>query len=548
MSEHLMTPYGGTLIDGRVPHSELNALRARSRDWPSTTLTARELADVELLSNGGLSPLRGFMTHADWRAVKDGQQLTNGTFWPVPIVLQVDDATARLAERCSWLALRDEEGVMVAVVEVTDLWKIDGNATMTCVAGPVSATVDYFHYDFRPLRLTPRDTRQMFDRIGWRRVLAFHSNGAIHRAEHASMMRVARQHKVNLLLHALVGATDTQSSAHYTTVRALRAAIDRFPRNTSRLALLVNPDRGGVDAQSQLALRAIVARNYGCSHIAWTNGLSLAGRCGDTAPLPPQLERIRAAVGVEPVPASPMVWVENEAAFVPSAEVPATATSRALSAAELRQRLDEDRPLPSWFTFDDVARELRRGHRPKHRQGFTVFFTGLSGAGKSTVANVLRVKLMELGDRPVTLLDGDIVRRHLSSELGFSREHRDINIRRIGFVASEITKNGGIAICAPIAPYDSVRREVRTMVERGGGFVLVHVATPLSVCEQRDRKGLYAKARAGLIQEFTGVSDPYEAPDDADLALDTSELSPAEATQAIVLHLTQQGYLGNPPE
>ena len=215
-----------------------------------------------------------------------------------------------------------------------------------------------------------------------------------------------------------------------------------------------------------------------------------------------------------------------------------------ISRSDLRRRLAEGREIPGWFTFPEVADALRRHHRPRHHQGFTVFFTGLSGAGKSTVANALLVKFLEMGGRPVTLLDGDIVRRNLSSELGFSREHRDINIRRIGFVASEITKNGGIAICAPIAPYDAVRKEVRGMIEPVGGFILVHVDTPLEVCEERDRKGLYAKARAGIIKEFTGVSDPYESPADADMVIQSTELTPEQAAQEVLLHLEKEGYIG----
>jgi sulfate adenylyltransferase len=210
--------------------------------------------------------------------------------------------------------------------------------------------------------------------------------------------------------------------------------------------------------------------------------------------------------------------------------------------------LNEGRDIPHWFTYPEVVRELRRSYPPRHKQGFTIFFTGLSGSGKSTIANVLLTKFLEMGGRPVTILDGDIVRKHLSSELGFSKEHRDINIRRIGFVASEITKNGGIAVCAPIAPYDAVRKQVRAMIEPNGGFVLVHIATPLEICEQRDRKGLYAKARAGIVKEFTGISDPYEAPQDAEVVIDTTELSAEEAAQEIFLHLEQQGFIGVNPE
>jgi sulfate adenylyltransferase len=244
------------------------------------------------------------------------------------------------------------------------------------------------------------------------------------------------------------------------------------------------------------------------------------------------------------VPFKQLVYVEDLDTYFPVDEVPAGKRTLDISGTELRQRLAEGRELPTWFTFPEVATELRRTHPPRHAQGFTVFLTGLSGAGKSTIAAVLLVKFMEMGGRPVTLLDGDIVRKHLSSELNFSKEHRDINIRRIGYVAAEITKNGGIALCAPIAPYDSVRKEVRTMIEPGGGFVLVHVATALEVCEERDRKGLYAKARAGILKEFTGISDPYEEPADADLVIDAAAMSPEEAAQEILLYLERQGYVG----
>jgi sulfate adenylyltransferase len=233
----------------------------------------------------------------------------------------------------------------------------------------------------------------------------------------------------------------------------------------------------------------------------------------------------------------------DEDRYVPEDEVPPGAKTLSISGTELRRRLADGREIPEWFTFPRVAEELRRTHPPRSRQGFTVFFTGLSGSGKSTVANVLQIKLLEMGGRPVTLLDGDLVRKNLSSELGFSKEHRDINIRRIGFVASEITKNGGIALCAPIAPYDSVRKDVRKLIEPLGGFLLVYCSTPLGVCEQRDRKGLYAKARAGILKEFTGISDPYEEPADADLVIDTTDITPDEAANQIILHLEREGYI-----
>jgi sulfate adenylyltransferase len=248
-------------------------------------------------------------------------------------------------------------------------------------------------------------------------------------------------------------------------------------------------------------------------------------------------------LGIDMVASTEMVWADNRKRYVQVSEVTADDRVPRMTGEDVRKRLADGREIPEWFSFPSVVRELRRRHPGRNSQGFTVFCTGLSGSGKSTIANGLRVKLLELGGRGVTLLDGDLVRKNLSSELGFSKEHRDLNIRRIGFVASEITRGGGVAICAPIAPYDSVRHEVREMVQPCGGFILVHVSTPLEVCEQRDRKGMYAKARAGIIKEFTGISDPYEIPEDADVRIDTSEVTPDEAVREVLSFLEREGYI-----
>jgi len=294
---------------------------------------------------------------------------------------------------------------------------------------------------------------------------------------------------------------------------------------------------------------AIIRKNYGCNHFIIGRDHASPGKDSNGNPFygPYDAQELLAKhqdeLGIRMVPFRLLVYVEDLDAYRPVDDVEEGHRVLNISGTELRQRLARGSDLPEWFTFPEVARELRRTYRPRHQQGFTVFFTGLSGAGKSTIANVLLVKLLEMGWRPVTLLDGDIVRTNLSSELGFSKRDRDINIRRIGFVASEITKNGGIAICAPIAPYDSVRQEVKASVEAGGGFVLVHVSTPLETCEKRDRKGLYAKARAGIIKEFTGISDPYEVPETAEVELDTTNLLPEEAAQQVLLHLEREGFL-----
>ncbi len=279
---------------------------------------------------------------------------------------------------------------------------------------------------------------------------------------------------------------------------------------------------------------AIIRKNYGCTHLIV--GRDHAGPGSDSSGTPfygpydaqELMHQHEQELGVAMVPFKMMVYLPDEDRYVPMDEVQKGTKTLNISGTELRE----------------VVTELRKTHPPRHRQGFAVFFTGLSGSGKSTIANVLLVKFLEMGGRPVTLLDGDLVRKNLSSELGFSKEHRDINIRRIGFVASEITKNGGIAICAPIAPYDNIRKENRALIEQGGGHILVHVATPIEVCEQRDRKGLYAKARAGIIKEFTGISDPYEEPADAEVAIDTTSVTPEEAAQQIILYLEKEGFVG----
>jgi sulfate adenylyltransferase len=404
------------------------------------------------------------------------------------------------------------------------------------------------HYDFRNLRHTPAELRAEFAREGWRRVVAFQTRNPMHRAHCELTLRAAKEARANLLIHPTVGMTKPGDLDHYTRVRCYQAILPRFPQHTVKLSLLPLAMRMG--GPREALLHAIIRKNYGCTH--FIVGRDHAGPGADKQGKPfygpyDAQEMVREheeELGVGMVPFQMVSYVEELDAYLPQDEIPEGKRTLDISGTELRRRLQQGSELPTWFTFPEVADELRRTHPPRHKQGFTVFMTGLSGAGKSTIASALLVKFMEMGGRPVTLLDGDIVRKNLSSELNFSKEHRDINIRRIGFVASEITKNGGIAICAPIAPYDAVRKEVRTTVEPGGGFVLVHIATSIDVCEQRDRKGLYAKARAGILKEFTGISDPYEAPLDAEVVIDTATLSPEEAAQEILLYLEREGFVG----
>jgi sulfate adenylyltransferase len=571
MPDHLLPPYGGALVDIVVDDERASELRKASTYWPSWDLTPRHLCDLELLLSGAFSPLRGFLGSADVESVCADMRLSDGTLWPIPVTLDVADELATQVGPGASVALRDPEGVMLAALHVEEVYRPDRRAEAQGVFGttdPAHPGVAYLlerthrnylagtlegiqlpaHHDYSALRYTPAELRAEFTRLGWRRVVAFQTRNPLHRAHHELTLRAAKEVEANLLIHPVVGMTKPGDVDHYTRVRCYQAIMDGYPHNTAMLSLLPLAMRMG--GPREAVWHAIIRRNYGVTHLIV--GRDHAGPGADAQGRPfygpydaqDLVRQHEAELGVTTVPFRQMVYVEHLDSYLPEDEVPEGARTLKISGTEQRRRLNEGRDLPEWFTPPAVAAELRRSYPPRARQGFTVFFTGLSGSGKSTIANVLLVKLLELGGRPVTLLDGDIVRKHLSSELGFSKEHRDINIRRIGFVASEITKNGGIAICAPIAPYDATRRDVRALVEPGGGFLLVHVSTSLEVCEARDRKGLYAKARAGELPEFTGISDPYEVPDDADVVLDTTQLTPEEAAQQIILHLESEGYIG----
>jgi len=571
MSGHLNRPHGGTLVDLIVPEERAAELKAESTAWPSWDLTPRQLCDLELLANGGFSPLRGFLGQADYETVCSSMRLSDGALWPIPVVLDLPEEVAGSLREGTPLALRDPEGVMLAVLHVDELFRLDtekeaeavygtssgehpGVAHLrerthpVCAAGRVEALQLPVHYDFRRLRLTPVELRAEFDRLGWRDVVAFQTRNPMHRAHLELTMRAAKEVEANLLLQPSVGMTKPGDVDHYTRVRCYEALLGRYPRSTAMLSLL--PLSMRMAGPREAVFHAIIRKNYGCSHLIV--GRDHAGPGSDASGRPfygpydaqELLQKHEEELGVQMVPFRMMTYVEDLDAYLPEDEVPEGKRALIISGTELRQRLSEGREIPEWFTFPEVAAELRRSYPPRRHQGLTVLFTGLSGSGKSTIANALLSKFNEMGGRPVTLLDGDLVRKHLSSELGFSKEHRDINIRRIGYVASEITKNGGIAICAPIAPYDAVRKEVRSMIDPLGGFVLVYVSTPLDVCEERDRKGLYAKARAGIIPEFTGVSDPYEEPLDAEVVIKTEATTPEEAAQQILLHLEHEGYIG----
>lgn len=545
-------------------------LRGKALGYQSLDLNARQLSDLELLLNRALYPLTGYLARADYESVVEQMRLGDGIVWPLPICLDVKEDVARSLQPGQKLALNDQEGFLLAVMTVQDIWQPDKLREALHVygtkdpvihpgvqqlleqvhgwylGGPVEGLSLPVHYDFRELRLSPSETHRRFTQYGWRRVLGFHTEEYLHCAHREMVLAAARDIGASIFLHPVVGMESPGSLDHYTHVRCYQAFVDKFPKNMIMLGLTPLAERWA--GPREALWHAIVRKNFGCSHfmVADNHGDPFART--DRELFYPRnaaqhlVAELSPETGIEMVPQERMGYLEDKARYVFLKDVGEEAV-KSISSMELRHRLEWDLDIPVWFSYPEVVAELRKSFPPRSRQGFTIFMTGLSGSGKSTIARVLLVKFMEMRDRPVTLLDGDIVRKNLSSELTYSQEHRNLNVIRIGFVASEITKNGGIALCAPIAPYEESRRANRELISRYGGYIEVYVATPLEVCEQRDRKGLYAKARAGRIKGVTGVSDPYIPPANPEITIDTTHMTPAEAVQEILLYLEEQGYL-----
>lgn len=576
--DYFIPPHGGTLVNLLVDSEQAEALKKESQEYQSLTLGQRQVCDLELLMNGAFSPLKGFMSRVDYESVIRTMRLADGTLWPVPIVLDVSRKFADTLEVGQKIALRDSEGFMPAVLTVGDIWEPDKSeeaekvySTLSdshpgvrylndCVqpvyvGGTIEGIQLPVHHDFESFWDSPEEMRALFKKKGWRRVVAFQTSKPMHRLQRDITLQTAKDVQGHILLHPTVGMTKPGDLQYYARVHCYQAIRKHFPHDLAVLSLL--PLAMRMAGPKEALWHAIVSQNYGCSHMI----------IGPKHAYPPQLtsaeesknanfsfypeyaahellEEVKEDLNIDIVPIETMNYVPARDHFMAKSQIDAQGVEGVeYTDAMMKRDLLAGEAIPDWFSYPEVVLELRRAYPPKCKRGFTLFFTGLSGSGKSTLAKIIYAKLVEAGGRPVTLLDGDIVRQHLSSELGFSREHRNLNVKRIGYVASEITKNRGVAICAPIAPYASTRREVREMIEPHGAFIEIHVATPLETCEARDRKGLYAKARRGEIPEFTGISDPYETPQSPELKVDTTGLSPMEAAQEIFLYLLREGYL-----
>lgn len=563
-------PHGGELKDLYLTEAAAEKEQTKAGEYLSWDLTGRQLCDLDLLTNGAFSPLDGFLTKAEFDSVCKDMRLPSGVLWPMPICLDVSQEFGDQLKKGTRIALRDPEGVLLATMDVEDIYTPDkameaktvygtnddthpGVAYLNNTAGPVYVGGRVYgiepqtHYDFKLLRDTPSELRGRFRKLGWRRIVAFQTRNPLHRAHQELTFRAAKEVQANLLIQPVVGLTKPGDINHFTRVRCYEHVLDEYPEQTTTLSLLNLAMR--MAGPREAIWHAIIRKNYGCTHFIVGRDHAGPGDDKDGNPFygPYEAQELftkhEEELDIAMVPFKMMVYVENKAQYVPADETEKDDKVLNISGTEFRRRLHEGLEIPEWFSYAKVVAELRRAHPPKDKQGFTVFFTGLSGSGKSTIANALMVKLLEDGRRPVTLLDGDVVRKHLSSELSFSKEHRDLNIQRIGYVASEITKNGGIAICAPIAPYATTRRWVRDLINPLGGFIEIHVATSLEECERRDRKGLYKLAREGKIKEFTGISDPYDVPENPELAIQTEELTPDLAAHRILLKLENMGFI-----
>ena len=566
----LVTPHGGLLVNLMASADRKHELVDLSLHSPSIKLKPRQLCDLELLLCGGFSPLTGFLNRADYEGVLRNMRLTSGVLWPIPITLDVTQADVDRIGDHEHIVLRDMTGLMLAVLRHGDLWQPDKTEEAQLVFGTRSTehpAVDYLmhqagpyylggtlegidlprRYDFKEIRHTPQQLRTLFAFNGWRRVVAFQTRNPMHRAHKELTDRATENIKGQLLIHPAVGLTKPGDIDHFTRVRSYKRLLRHYPEGSALLSLLPLAMRMG--GPREAVWHAIIRKNYGCTHLIVGRDHAGPGHMKNGRPFygpydaQDMVNTHSEELGIDLVPFRLMVYVPDEDVYRPKEDVGEEKEILSISGTKLRKILAAGEDIPAWFSYPDVIAELRHRYPPRDKQGFAIFLTGLSGSGKSTIGNVLQTRLLELTTRPVTLLDGDIVRTNLSKGLGFSRKDRSVNVQRIGYVASEIVKHHGIVICAPIAPYADDRMVNRSRISRYGGYVEVFVNAPLATCEERDIKGLYAKARAGVIKGFTGIDDPYEAPENAEVVCYTDRESVEESTERVLAQLYTLNYL-----
>ena len=563
----LISAYGGGLVDLLAPEEAKEELKARAIHLHSIQISERAVCDLELLATGGFSPLDSFMGKEDHQRVLDEMLLTSGHVFPIPVTLPVEPSPEISLDR--EVALRDSKNELLAVMTVEQAYEWDRDE----VASKVFETQDLRHplvaemtrwgglniagrlqvlelprrYDFQELRMTPSETRAKMEEFGYKNVVAFQTRNPLHRVHEELTKRAADEVDGVLLLHPVVGMTKPGDVDHYTRVRTYRALAERY-YDSNRILLSLLPLAMRLAGPREAVWHALIRRNYGANHLIVGRDHASPGSDSKGNPFygpydaQELAERFSDQLGVKPVPFREFVYLPDEQRYEEISNVPPDTATASISGTQVREEfLNNGRKLPDWFTRPEVAEILSETYPPRRRQGVCIWFTGLSGSGKSTTAEVLTMLIMEHG-RQVTVLDGDVVRTHLSRGLGFSKEDRDVNIRRIGFVAAEIVRHGGVAVSAAISPFRATRDDVRNMVG-DGQFIEVFVDTPLAVCEERDTKGMYAKARRGEITGFTGIDDPYEAPESAEITLDTVNYTAEENARRIVDLLVEMGFV-----
>ncbi|KAG8420366.1 Sulfate adenylyltransferase [Metarhizium acridum] len=568
------TPHGGVLKDLFARDLPRQAeLREEAEKYPAIVLSDRHLCDLELILNGGFSPLEGFMTEKDYNGVVENNRLADGALFSMPITLdvsqkQIDELGIKTGAKLTLRDSRDDHNVAILTVEdvyrpdkVKEAKEVFGSDDDThpgikhlfsvakefYVGGKLEAVARLEHYDFLDLRFTPAELRSHFNKLGWQKVVAFQTRNPMHRAHRELTLRAARSQQANVLIHPVVGMTKPGDIDHFTRVRVYKALLPRYPNGMAALALLPLAMRMG--GPREALWHAVIRKNHGATHFIVGRDHAGPGKNKNGkdhyGPYDAQklVQQYQEELGIKMVEFQEMIYIPDKEEYMPANEIPEGTRTMNISGTELRNRLRTGKEIPEWFSYPEVVKVLREQNPLPREKGFTVFLTGYYNSGKDQVARALQTTLNQGGGRPVSMLLGETVRSELSSELGFSRQDRDLNISRIAFVASELTKAGAAVIAAPIAPFDQARTQARELIEKSGPFFLVHVATPLEYAEKTDRRGIYERARAGEIKGFTGVDDPYEVPSKPDLTVDLETQNVRSIVHEIILLLESRGLL-----